>query len=200
MPNWFGRHPVTGGALAGLVWGILMRGWMRFVSPTPEFSWSGTGFILGASTIAGACLGLAWMRRRDGGRGWWRLWGVPMVLLGVGAGGVMLPSVLLGALALGRTNWNRVVRAVIGALAVAAQVVFFGPAGDPLPAGRAVPGLAAYAALITFEAWAASVVFRPGLAESRGSRRVPAIALLAVLGIVGVGVGTVALFMTGVGA
>jgi hypothetical protein len=47
-----------------------MRGWMRFISTNPDFPWVGTGFVLGASTIVGTMLGLAFLRRESGGGGW----------------------------------------------------------------------------------------------------------------------------------
>ncbi len=89
------------GAGIGLLWGVVLRLWMRFIAVTPEFSASGTGFILGASLIVGAALGWARYRRQAGGRGWWRLTMLSLLLLGAG-GAVMWPSVVLGAVAIGR--------------------------------------------------------------------------------------------------
>jgi hypothetical protein len=173
MRAWFGSHPIAGGALAGLAWGLAMRGWMRFISTSPEFTWEGTGFILGASTIVGTVLGLAFLRRESGGGGWWRLGGLSVLLLGVGAGGVMIPSVLFGAIAFGKTRWAPALRAVLGLLAVAVQAAVFLTL-EELPAGRAFPALVTYAGLITFEAWAVSVVFRP--AKDRSSPSDPTVA------------------------
>ena len=87
-------HPVVTGALLGLSWGIAMRIWMRFISTDPEFTWSGTGYILGATTLAGLLLGLGWARRAKAKGNWWRLTGLSMLPLGVAAGGVMIPSVV----------------------------------------------------------------------------------------------------------
>ena len=79
-------HPVVTGALLGLSWGIAMRVWMRFITTDPEFTWSGTGYILGATTLAGLLLGLGWARRAKAKGNWWRLTGLSMLPLGVAAG------------------------------------------------------------------------------------------------------------------
>ena len=121
----FRFHPVVRGALLGLSWGIAMRIWMRFISTSPEFTWSGTGYILGATTLAGMLLGLGWARRAKAKGNWWRLTGLSMLPLGVAAGGVMIPSVFLGALALGRKNWHKAVRGVLLGIAVGFQVFAF---------------------------------------------------------------------------
>ncbi|HSJ26722.1 MAG TPA: hypothetical protein VLB67_00810 [Acidimicrobiia bacterium] len=155
------RRPVLAGAVAGAVWGVLMRMWMRYISPSPEFSWSGTLFILGASTIVGAILGLAWRRRSVGGAGWWRLSLASLLLLGAG-GAVMWPSVVLGALAFGRPrpSWMRV---VLGTAAAAAQIPVIGSIADNwrFGIGDVVLATAWYAPMLVFEAWAFSVIFAP---------------------------------------
>lgn len=155
-------HPVVKGALLGLSWGIGMRAWMRFISTSPEFTWSGTGFILGATTLAGLLLGLGWARRAKAKGNWWRLTGLSMLPLGMGAGGVMIPSVALGALALGRRNWHPAVRGVLLALAAGIQVLAFtvGP-GDGFPSSKVVPAMIVYAVLISLEAVAFSIPFLP---------------------------------------
>lgn len=120
------RHPIISGALGGLLWGGLMRLWMRFVSTDPEFSWSGTGFILGAALLAGLGLGTAYSFSRRTGRPWWRLLGLPVVLLGAGAGSLMLPGVIVGGLAFGRRNWPKAVRLALGALAIGGTIALLG--------------------------------------------------------------------------
>ena len=35
-----------GGLAGGLAWGVIPRLWMRFISTNPEFTWSGTLFIV----------------------------------------------------------------------------------------------------------------------------------------------------------
>lgn len=154
------------GAALGLLWGVGMRGWMRFISTDPEFSWSGTLFIVGATTIAGALTGLGYHLSRRG-KGWaWRLLGFSYVPLGLAAGGVMLPSAVVGGLAWGRSNWPRWLRLGLAAVAVGFQVVFFLGAAE-LPPGRTIPALLIYAFFLTIEAKAFSLFAAPrhGLAE-----------------------------------
>lgn len=61
---------VLSGAGLGLVWGIVARIWMRLIFVRSEFSIVGTAFILATPTIFGACVGLAFVARRRGWRGW----------------------------------------------------------------------------------------------------------------------------------
>lgn len=124
--HFWDRHPIISGALGGLLWGILMRLWMRFISTDPEFSWSGTGFILGAAFLAGLGLGTAYALSRKGRRGWWRLFGLPVILLGGGAGSIMLPGVILGGLAFGRRNWPKAVRIALGTVAIGGTLALIG--------------------------------------------------------------------------
>lgn len=58
------------GAVLGMTWGVLARLWMRLISDSPEFSWSGTLYIVLVPTMMGAALGLAAARRsaRPGAR------------------------------------------------------------------------------------------------------------------------------------
>jgi hypothetical protein len=188
------RHQILAGAALGFMWGVLMRAWMRFISPDPEFSWSGTLFIVGASLVAGAGLGLARHRRLGGGIGWWRTSALALVLLG-GAGAVMWPSVVLGGIAIGR--WRRKAMAIVlGMGAVAAQVPIMSgviadnPAMSLLHAGTAVGW---YGVMITAEAWGFSVAFSPASriapVPGRLKRALIAAPLLAVAAFGAVAVG-----------
>ena len=155
-------HPVVKGALLGLSWGIAMRVWMRFIATDPEFTWSGTGYILGATTLAGLLLGLGWARRAKAKGNWWRVTGLSMLPLGAAAGGVMIPSVFLGALALGRRNWHISIRGLLLAVAVGFQVFAFTAGSDgSLPSSKVVPAMLIYAVLISLEALAFSIPFLP---------------------------------------
>jgi hypothetical protein len=104
------------GAALGGVWGIVARAWMRLISETPEFSWSGTMFIVLVPTVAGALLGFAAARRRRGrARVARTAAGFATLFLGVGAGTLMLPTILLGGLALSRRHfplWMRLTAAL----------------------------------------------------------------------------------------
>lgn len=188
------RFILIGGGV-GLAWGIAMRAWMRFISSQPEFSWSGTLFILGAATITGTVLGLAWHRRATGGRGWWRLAILSLLLLGAG-GAVMWPAVILGAIALGRP-WRTWTRVALGGLAVVSQIPVIVGIADNWKFGAVQIAIATaiYLPLLFVEVWAFSVVFRPSLSSQPMSARLRVV--LISLGVVA-GV-LVALATTGVG-
>jgi hypothetical protein len=161
MVGFINRHPVAGGFLLGFTWGVVIRVWMRFISTDPEFTWSGTGYIVGAATVVGTLLGVAALRRRKGGRGWWRLNGLAVLALGVAAGGVMIPSVLLAALAIGRRTWQRSLRLLLILIAVGVQVFLMSTVD--LPRGRTIPALVWYTVLIGAEALATAIIFLPSL-------------------------------------
>ena len=137
-----------------------MRAWMRFISTDPEFTWSGTGFIIGAAFLAGIGLGTAYAVSRKAKRGWWRIFGLPLILLGAGAGMVMLPGVIIGGFAFGRRTWPKALRIALWTLAIGGSAFLimvtsedvFGPIKMTL-------ALAAFAVLHTIEMAAAGIVF-----------------------------------------
>jgi hypothetical protein len=149
------------GALGGLVWGIGLRAWMRFITTDPEFTWSGTLFIIGATTVAGAMTGLAYNRWRLGRGNWWRLLGFFFLPLGAAAGAVMVPTFVLGGLALGRRGWPIWSRLLLAAVAVGFQIFFFAEGAGELPPARTVPALLIYAVFLGVETWAFSIIARP---------------------------------------
>ncbi|MDX1449094.1 MAG: hypothetical protein R3246_08535 [Acidimicrobiia bacterium] len=159
------RRYILIGAGAGLAWGIAMRAWMRYISVQPEFTWSGTLFILGASTIMGTALGFAWHRRAVGGVGWWRLAALTLILVGAG-GAVMWPAVIFGGLALGRP-WKPWIRVSLGAIAVGSQFPVITGIADNWKFGfiQIVFATLMYVPLLFAETWAFSVVFRPSKSE-----------------------------------
>jgi len=111
--------------VAGLTLGVIARAWMRLLTDDPEFSWSGTIFIVGVFGVAGTGITLAAIARQAG---WRRLITTPIrVVAGVlmlpmfgGAGVVMLPVVALGVVAAWRPmrRWIRIVIAVVAAVPV----------------------------------------------------------------------------------
>lgn len=162
MPSPF--HPwrsIALGALGGFVWGIGLRAWMRFITTDPEFTWSGTLFIIGATTVAGAMTGLAHHRWRLGRGNWWRLLGFFFLPLGAAAGSVMVPTFVLGGLALGRSRWPTWTRVLLAALAIGFQIFFFANGVGELPPARELPALLIYAAFLGIETWAFSIIARP---------------------------------------
>jgi hypothetical protein len=97
----------------GLAWGIAARIWMRLISTNPEFSWSGTGFIVGSTAIGGLVLGLMYGIRLAGRTRWWRLLIVIWLPILAGPGMPFLPPLLLGGLLFGsRRRWLKAVGAV----------------------------------------------------------------------------------------
>ncbi len=178
-------HPLVVGAVGGLAWGILMRLWMRYISTDPEFSWSGTLFILGAATVVGLLLGFARLRRLRGGVGWWRSTALSLALLGA-AGAVMWPSVVAGAIAIGRPRpaW---LRWVLGIAALTVQIpimrefAFDNPSFGTVEAAAAV---AWYLPMLAAEAWAFSVVVAPRGDGSPTPGRLKRVVLTAPLVIV----------------
>ena len=53
MVRWVTRHPIVGGALLGLTWGVVIRIWMRFISTDPEFTWEQTSRLAEFSAAIG---------------------------------------------------------------------------------------------------------------------------------------------------
>jgi hypothetical protein len=167
-PFWL-RHPIISGALGGLLWGGLMRVWMRFISTDPEFSLSGTGFILGAALLAGLGLGTAYSFSRKTARPWWRLLGLPVILLGGGAGSLMLPGVLLGGLAFGRRDWPKAVRIFLGTVAIGGTIALLGLGNEGLGPIRTAVAMVAFAVFHAIEMAATGIVLAPArIAKTAG--------------------------------
>ena len=102
------------GAVLGAGWGVLARGWMRLVSTDPEFSRSGSLFIVGLAALLGLGVGVAVEGRRRGGA--WRWLGlavVPGLLLFAGPGVALLPAfAVAGPLGARRSRTARAVALV----------------------------------------------------------------------------------------
>lgn len=109
------------GLAAGAALGVVARVWMRLIAERPEFTWTGTLFIVGAFALFGLAQGAVWAARA---RRWRR---GPLTALRVlavvaslpifsAAGAVMFPVVLLASLAVWRTGWPRAVRIGLGVL------------------------------------------------------------------------------------
>jgi hypothetical protein len=105
------RAALTGLGL-GAAWGVAARVWMRLVTDAPEFSWTGTLFIIGLSAWFGLFVGMAAAARRDGGSRWWLLAAVPGLLLFASQGALFFPGSLVAAVALSRRSHRGVWLAV----------------------------------------------------------------------------------------
>lgn len=150
---------LAGGLLVGLVWGINARLWMRFISTSLEFTWSGTLFIVIAFGIVGLVQSGAYLGRRAnlGRRPMTvlRVFGVVSLLsLGFGAGASMLPTMILGTLALTHRTWPRWLRGILAAVALLPAlgnaVSFF----DDLSLVRAVVGTIWFVVIYAGIIWA----------------------------------------------
>jgi len=130
------------GLLAGLGWGAGARAWMRTISESPEFSWSGTLFILAVTSLAGVALAvLEALRRRGIGAVRFALV-IPSLLMFASPGMLMLPGALLLGLALSARGprWLPVVAAWTAQISTVA-VLFLEPApSSPYPAYVQVGG------------------------------------------------------------
>lgn len=94
------RHAVLRTALIGFglgaVWGVAARVWMRLVSTSPEFSWSGTLMIVGVAAVFGLLVALSWQARQaTGRRRWLRFLFVPGLILFAGQGAPLAPGFLV---------------------------------------------------------------------------------------------------------
>ncbi|WP_377641682.1 hypothetical protein [Oryzobacter terrae] len=93
------------GLVLGLVWGSVARGFMRLLATSPEFTWSGTLFIIGTAGLVGALVAVVRSQRLAGRSWWWRLLGLPFVLLFSAAGAIMAPGVAGVVMLTDRRRW-----------------------------------------------------------------------------------------------
>lgn len=181
------------GATIGAGWGVVMRVWMRYITESPEFSWPGTLFIVGAATVVGALLGLARARRLRGGVGWWRLTALSLILLGAG-GAVMWPAVVAGAVSFGRPHprwlrWLTATGAILSSAIVLRDAAFD---NTRLTTLEAILATVWYTPMITLEAWAFSVVAAPNLvpvpSRVKKTLTVAPVAAMIIAGVMALGV------------
>jgi hypothetical protein len=133
---------VVGAPFAGATLGVVARCWMRLITDDPEFSWSGTIFIVLAFTIAGAGHGVAWAVRRTGVRRRWSTTarvaaGVLTLPIFAGAGAMMLPTVFGVSVAGARTDWPRAARLAAAFVAIPVPIII----GTDLVESGITPGV-----------------------------------------------------------
>jgi hypothetical protein len=158
---------IVGAFLAGgLLWGVVARAWMRLISADPEFTWSGTLFIVVAFTIAGCAQGVAWAVRQRGWPRWTqaivRALALVLVLpLGSGAGVVMLPAIVTGSLAVGCTGWPRWLRLALATVAVVNALAMIPLLHQDLSWSRTIVGWLTMVPLYAVIVAAVSLTLRP---------------------------------------
>ena len=176
------------GLFGGLLLGILARAWMRLIAEDPEFTWNGTVFIVAGFTIFGLTQSVAALVRSRATRRWTltlaRVLGtIGLLPLFVGAGALMLPTVVGGGLAVARVGWHRVLRGIC-LLIAAVPVVLVGQqlVGSFGWSLHAVAGFVAMLAIYSTIVWATRFTFT---AQGDGWRlpRWATIALFVVLGL-----------------
>ena len=95
-----------------LVWGIVARVFMRLLTTSPEFTWAGTLGIVGTASVVGGLVALVRRARLSGRSRWWRLLGLPFVLLFfAGRGSLLAPGRGRRRHAARRRRWLRVLGA-----------------------------------------------------------------------------------------
>jgi hypothetical protein len=116
------------GLFGGMALGVIARAWMRLISDDPQFTWSGTIFIVGGFTMFGLTQSLVAVARQRTRRRWTltivRVIGtIGLMPLFTGAGALMLPTVVAGGLAKVRVEWNKVARWMCVVLALAPVMI-----------------------------------------------------------------------------
>ena len=180
---------LMGGLVGGLAWGMIARLWMRFISTNPEFTWSGTLFIVVGFGIAGLAQSGAYLGRRA------KLTRPAMTVLrvvavigllplGIAAGASMFPTIILATLALTHHTWPRWLRGIVAAVALlpalATALSFFGD----LTAIHAVVGAVWFLAIYAGIVWAARSSLGPhedGWRAPRAVRVLGAVALAPLI-------------------
>lgn len=134
------RHLGTGLVLGALT-GAVARGFMRLLSAEPEFTWSGTAFIIGIFTVAGLSFAAAYdLKLRHRSR-WWKLLALPSVMLATGAGMLLIPGVLGASLLMAGRRWVQVCGLLVLMAFVVASKPLLGVSDAPFTL-RMVAGIA----------------------------------------------------------
>ncbi len=164
------------GLITGLGLGVAARGFMRLLTVDPEFTWSGTILIVGLFVVFGTVQGVVAAITGRTTRTWITVparlaGGLSYLMLGGGAGTLMMPFLWFGALALWRTTWHHLVRTTLAALAAANMIGVVGLtlSEDELEGLRepgVIAGFALFAATYAAALWTAGPTLRPPSPET----------------------------------
>jgi len=186
-----GALVLAAGFLGGTALGVIARAWMRAISDNPEFTWSGTLFIVGGFAFFGTSQAIVAVARRRVRRRWLltvvRMIGiVGMTPLFTAAGAVMAPTVICGGLAFARVDWPVAVRWVVGALA-GAPVVIIAHAfvSDATSLRQSVVGVIGLVAIYLTLASATGPTLRPQQDGWRLPRPVRIVCIVVGVGVLG---------------
>ena len=114
------------GLVGGCALGVFARVWMRLIAEDPAFTWNGTIFIVFGFTIFGFTQSISSLTGERCRRRWTATVGQVVGIAGllplfIGAGGIMMPTVVGGGLAAARRDWRRALR--IGCVLLAAAPI-----------------------------------------------------------------------------
>ena len=171
MAHWrrFGSHWVlvlVAGLIGGVAWGAVARVWMRFIASSPEFTWSGTLFIVigfGVAGVAHAAVHLGRRRKlRRPGLTVLRLIAVVSLFpLSFGAGASAFPMVIFGPLAMAQTSWSIWVRRAAAAVALLSAVLVAASIFEDFSFGRAAVGTVWFLVIYAVIVWTARLSLAP---------------------------------------
>jgi len=139
---------------------------MRFISAEYEFTWGGTIAIVAIFAIFGFGQAVAAVVRRSGRGQGAQIAGRTVAIattlpLGMAAGAMMLPSMIVGAVALGRVSMHPLARLALVALAAIPTLFVLQQLLDELDPWRAITGWALMFVIYLPLVWALSRALRP---------------------------------------
>ncbi len=189
------------GVPIGAVIGVIARGWMRLVTDDPEFTWSGTVFIVVAFAIAGIGHAIAWAARASATRRRWstvaRIVAAVLTMpLFTGAGAIMLPTVAAGSMARWRSDWAWPVRLLLTLVAGAMPVIVLIDVFDGGMTGRRLIGSALF--VVTYASIVVSM--RSIVAPLDDGWRIPRAARIGIAVCAGLALLVIAVLIVGPGA
>ena len=149
----------------GLLLGASARAWMRVISTDPEFTMSGTLFIVLGFSFFAAMQSVAALAAQRPWRDWPRrgarcLGVVGLLPLFMAAGGMMAPAVVFAGLALWHPSWPQAIRWVLALIALANLIaVSLTITSDFGVSWRSLVGIGGLVLIYSCIVWAAAGTF-----------------------------------------